>query len=149
MPANSAPPAPAASPFTGQERELIQTTLIERYARLVPLQDVEVELLVRPGDPAPLACPAVYWQDGTAEFVVARVPTPAGPVFRPQFFYAEGDALEAFGTGHDAYGNLGDCLVTLLQVQAAHAAERRAPAGARAPQPKPTGDDDYDGPLVI
>lgn len=151
MPA-TAPPTPAAPGFTSQERELIRTTLFERYARDMPVQAVDVELLVEAGDPAPTTCPAVYWQGGDAEFVVARVRTPAGPTFRAQFFYAEGDRIEAFGTGHRDYGNLGDCVVTLLQVQAAHAAERQArarPAGARAPQPQITGDEDYDGPLVI
>lgn len=144
------PSAPAG--FTDQERELVHATLFERYARVVPLQDVEVELLIDAAAPGPVACAALYWRDGAAEFVVARVVGPVGPTFRAQFFYGQGDDAEVFGTGHSDYGNLGDCVVTLLQVQAAHAAEARnkaSPAANRPAQPDITGDEDYDGPLVI
>lgn len=142
--------AAGSDSFPAQDIDLVKRTLWERYGRPVQVQEVEVELLIAPGDAIPSACPALYWRDGNANFVLARVQGPAGvPTFRTQFFY---DENEVFGTGHTEYGNLGDCVVTVLQVQQAHAAERAKvkPAGAaRAPQPQVSGDDDYHGPLVI
>ena len=137
--------------FTPIEREVVQTTLLERYGRVVPVQDVEVALQINPADPLPTDCQAIYWQDSTqgVEFVIAKIvrsPTDI-PTYRTQFFY--GDS-EVFGTNPNEYGNLGDCVITVLQVQAAHGAERNAPAkGKLAPQPEITGDEKYDGPLVI
>ena len=149
----SNPNAPAD--FTPHEKELLQSTLLERYGRVVPLQPVEVELQIDPKSPEASTCAALFWQDGDAAFVLARMIAFAGaaPIYRAQFFYGEGEDAEVFGTGHANYGNLGDCLVSILQVQALHQETRRpqatgAPA-ARAPQPKVTGDEDYDGPLVI
>jgi len=144
---NQSPAAPAD--FAPKERELVQATLLERYGRAVPLQTVEVDLQIRPDSHQPTACAALYWQDGEAEFVIARVvdAVPGTTTYRTQFFYDDG---EAFGTGHSDFGNLGDCVITVLQVQAAHAAERGKQAtGPRAPQPAITGDDEYTGPLVI
>lgn len=146
-------PSPPAD-FSPQEKELAQTTLFERYGRVVPLQPVEVELQIDPKSPEPTACAALYWQDGDAEFVLARmVAFPgAAPIYRAQFFYGDD---EAYGTGHANYGNLGDCLISILKVQSEHEASRGrtaspgAPKPRLAPQPKITGDEDYDGPLVI
>jgi hypothetical protein len=133
--------------FTEHERKLVQLTLLERYGRAIPLQTVEVELQLDPQAPVPTEHAAFYWQQDGAEFIVSKT----GPQeFRAQFFYSP---EEMFGTGRDAYDNLGDCIVTLLQVQAEHAARQPRtsagdPKGPRAPQPAVTGDD-YDGPLVI
>lgn len=49
-----------------------------------------------------------------AQFVVCKV---AAERFRCQFFYVE---TEYYGTGHDQYDSLGDCVLTLLQVQSDH-----------------------------
>ena len=63
--------------------------------------------------------------------------------YRCQIFYSE---TEQYGTGHDEYNSLGDCVVTLLQVQSDH--ERQlANTSSSATQAKI--DDDYQGPLVI
>ena len=137
--------------FTPIERELVQTTLLERYGRVVPIQDVEVALQINTTDPLPTDCQALYWQDSAneVEFVIAKIvraPTDI-PTYRTQFFYGDG---EVFGTKPSEYGNLGDCVITVLQVQAAHGAERKAPPkGKVAPQPTITRDEDYSGPLVI
>ena len=135
--------------FTPLERELVQMALHERYGRIVTIQDVEVALQIDPATPLPTTCNALYWQASDAEFVVAKiVRTPNGiPTYRTQFFYGDD---EAYSTSQSEYGNLGDCVVSVLQVQATHEAERNAPAkGKLAPQPEITGDENYDGPLVI
>jgi hypothetical protein len=143
---------PSPQEFSVQEKQLVQTTLFERYGRIVPVQPVEVELQIDPKTPEPTTCAALYWSEGDAAFVVARMIAYAGaaPIYRAQFFYGED---EAYGTGHANYGNLGDCLVSILKVQAEHEATRTAAptdgaAKAKA-QPRITGDEDYDGPLVV
>ena len=130
--------------FTEHERKLVQLTLLERYGRAVPLQSVEVELQLDPKAPFPTEFPAFYWQQEGAEFIISKT---GAQEFRAQFFYTP-DLM--FGTGRESYDNLGDCIVSLLQVQAEHAArepQAAAPKG-KVVQPEITGDD-YDGPLVI
>lgn len=46
-------------------------------------------------------CPAIYWAEHGAQFVVCKV---AAERFRCQFFYSE---TEQYGTGHDQYDSLG------------------------------------------
>lgn len=128
--------------FNESEIGLVTQTLLERYGRLVPVEQAEVELAPGPGAPVPLTCPALYWSALGAEFVVCKL---GDNRFRSQFFYSEN---EQFGTGRDVWDDLGDCVLTLLRLQADHASTRNAPGG-RAPQPTPTGDDGYDGPLVV
>ena len=59
--------------FTDSEFQLVNQTLLERYGRLVPLQAAEVELLLKPGDTEPSSCPALYWDELGAGFIVAKV----------------------------------------------------------------------------
>lgn len=124
--------------FTDAEHQLVAVTLAERYGRAVELEACEVELQLDASKQQLTTCPALYWQVDEAEFVVAKL---AVDRYATQFFYESG---EQFGTGRDDYTNLGDCVVTVLQVQADEAARR---AGKQA-QPTPTGDD-YSGPIVI
>lgn len=127
--------------FTDPERKLVQQTLLERYGAPVPLQEVEVELQLDPPSPVLTECHAYYWQRDGAEFVICK----AGlGDYRAQFFYGPD---EIFGTGTDTYDSLGDCVVSLLQVQATHAAQQKG-SPAKRTQPEITGDD-YDGPMVI
>ena len=129
--------------FTDTESRLVNQTLLERYNRLVPLQSVEVEMLLDPADKAPTPCPAFYWTEMGAEFIVAKV---GDQRFRCQFFYSEN---EIFGTGRETYDNPGDCVITLLRVQADHHATRSGALPEGAKQQAPTGDDDYYPPIVI
>lgn len=130
--------------FTDHERKLVQQTLLERFGQPVPIQSVEVELQLDPPAPLLTDCPAFYWQRDGAEFVVCKAGVGD---YRAQFFYGPD---EIYGTGVESYDNLGDCIVSLLQVQAEHAgrAPPAAAAQAQREQPEITGDD-YDGPLVI
>jgi hypothetical protein len=129
--------------FTDSEFQLANQILLERYGRLVPLQSADVELLLAPEDKEPTLCPALYWNELGAEFIVAKV---GGQRFRCQFFYSE---TEIFGTGRDIYDNLGDCVTNVLQLQADHHGTRAAalPQGAEKQSSAP--DEDYHGPLVI
>ncbi|MGA8862706.1 MAG: hypothetical protein WBM09_06480 [Gallionella sp.] len=75
-----------------------------------------------------------------AQFVVCKV---AQERYRCQFFYSE---TEQYGTGHEQYDSVGDCVVTLLQVQSDH--ERQmASISSSATLAKDV--EDYHGPVVI
>ena len=63
--------------------------------------------------------------------------------YRCQFFYSE---IEQYGTGHDEYNSLGDCVVTLLQVQSDH---ERQLANISSSATRADIDDEYHGPAMI
>ena len=129
--------------FTDTEWQLASQILFERYSRLVPLQSADVELQLDPASEMLTACPALYWNELGAEFIVAKV---ADQRYRCQFFYS---ASEQFGTGRDVYDHFGDCLTTLLQVQADHHATRASALTETLANETHGPDDDYHGPLVI
>ena len=129
--------------FTDSEFQLANQILLERYGRLVPLQAVDVELLLDPGHKEPTPCPALYWSELGCEFIVAKV---GDQCFRCQFFYS---ADEQFGTGRDVYDNLGDCVTNLLQLQADHHGTRSAALTETIGNKTPPQDEDYHGPIVI
>lgn len=127
--------------FTPVEHKLVSTTLLERYGKLVPLQLADSELQLG-CDPAQLTeCPTFYWNERGAHFVVCKV---AESRYRCQFFYAE---TEQYATGRDEYDNLGDCVLTLLQVQSDH--ERQLANVSSGATAATLQGDEYDGPLVM
>ena len=131
--------------FTDNEFQLVNQILLERYNRIVPLQAVEVELMLNPEAKMPTPCPALYWEELGCEFVVAKT---GDQRFRCQFFYSPS---EIFGTGRDVYDNLGDCVMTLLKLQADHHGTRSAalPEGAARQAPDSNDDQNYLPPIVI
>jgi hypothetical protein len=126
--------------FTDAEQKLVSAFLFERYGKLVPLQTADSELQLDALSDELSLCPTLYWAERGAQFVVCKV---AAERFRCQFFYSE---TEQYGTGHDEYDSLGDCVVTLLQVQSDH---ERQLASISANATQASIDDDYSGPLVI
>ncbi|MDP2169196.1 MAG: hypothetical protein Q8J96_02115 [Rhodocyclaceae bacterium] len=105
--------------FNASERRLVSQTLQERYGRQVSFEDAEAELLLHPLDSAVTICPTLAWEERGANFVVFKT---GDNRFRCQFYYT---ATEQFGTGKDEYDTLGDCVITLLQVQSDHERERQ------------------------
>jgi hypothetical protein len=138
--------------FTAAEISLVEKTLHERYGELVRPEPVDVELKLNPESSTLTSVPALYWMARDAEFVLCKV---APDRFRAQFFYS---AAEQYGTGRTEYDNLGDCIVSLLQVQSD---EERSRLGVRSgmtgadmivPGKAPseqTDSDDYQGPVVV
>ncbi len=100
--------------FTESEQQLISQTLKERYGKDVEFQLADVEIRVNPADRTLTECPAVFWSERDANFLVVKS---GEKEFRCQFFYR---GHEQFGTGRETYDELGDCLITLLQVQSDH-----------------------------
>lgn len=130
----------AIQDFTEAELKLAGQTLLERYGHDVSIETGDAEIGIG-DDPDLTVCPVMYWKERGAQFVVVKT---GDSRFRAQFFYSE---AQQFGTGKNDFDNLGDCLVTVLQVQSDH---ERQMAGVRsgATRNDLTGDD-YDGPLVI
>jgi hypothetical protein len=128
--------------FTDIEHKLVAQTLLERYGRPVALEAAEAEIGHDAAGLTLTVCPILYWEEHGARFVVFKL---AEGRFRGQFFYSE---TTQYGTGRDSFDNLGDCVITLLQVQSDH---ERQMAGIRSGMTsKDLKDaDDYDGPLVI
>ncbi|MDX9766254.1 MAG: hypothetical protein RBT51_02840 [Ectothiorhodospiraceae bacterium] len=126
--------------FTDAELQLLGRTLYERYGRLVPLQQAEAEIQIDPEGEELTTCPAVYWEERGAHFVIFKL---GDSRFTAQFFYSE---AQQYGTGKDSFDNLGDCTITLLQVQSDH---ERQMQGIRSGMTATDFDDDYHGPIII
>ena len=126
--------------FSDSERQLVVQSLLERYGRIVPLQAVEAEIQLDPESDDLTISPVIYWEERGAHFVVFKL---GEGRFRAQFFYSE---PQQYGTGRDLFDNLGDCIVTLLQVQSDH---ERQMKGIRSGMTSLDIQDDYDGPLIV
>jgi len=127
--------------FTDSEVKLTSQTLFERYGRLVPLQTAEAEINLNPEGEDLTNCPVLYWEERGANFVVFKL---AADRYRGQFFYSE---ATQYGTSKDSFDNLGDCVITLLQVQSDH--ERQMKGIRSGITSLEINQENYDGPLVI
>ena len=127
--------------FTDSEVKTVSQTLFERYGRAVPLQAAEAEIQPDPENSEQLLdCPVLYWEERGAHFVVFKLGINQ---FRGQFYYNE---AAQYGTGKDSFDNVGDCVVTLLQVQSDH---ERMMQGIRSGMTSLDFKEEYDGPIVI
>ena len=134
----------AIADFTDPELKLVAQILFERYNRIVPLEQADAELQLDPGSPSLTSCPTLYWEERGAHFVVIKT---AVDRFRCQFFYSD---QEQFGTGREFYDALGDCVITLLQVQTDHERSQKGVLSGMSARELPKPDDEeYHGPLVI
>jgi hypothetical protein len=104
--------------FTDTELWTVRQAVSERFRKEIEIQQADSELRLDPSDRELTLCPVLYWREGTAQFVIFKTGKQA---YRPQFFYSVRDQ---YGTGRDEYTDIGDCVMTLLQVQADHEAKR-------------------------
>ncbi len=135
--------------FTEAERELVAEILQQRYLKAVIPELAESELKLDAARDEMTICPTLYWSERGAHFVVCRVADDREVGhYRCQFFYTDADQ---YGTGIDEYTDLRDCVLTLLRVQADHAAESAGissgASGADLTAVAP--EEEYFGPLVI
>lgn len=122
--------------FTETEQKLVYAALFERYGKLVPMQLADGELQFDASTEELTLCPTIYWAERGAFKVAADR-------YRCQFFYSE---AEQYGTGHDEYNGVGDCIVTLLQVQSDRGRQiTNISSGAS----RADIDDYYHGPVMI
>ncbi len=106
------------SDFTETERAVVEQTVRERYGKPVDVQVADAEIRMYPDDHALTEVPVLYWAERGCQFVIFKV---GEGRYRNQFFYS---VREQYGTGRDEYDDIGDCVVTLLRVQADHEAQR-------------------------
>ncbi len=106
--------------FTETELWIIRSAVRERYGREIPIEMADTEIRLHAGAKELTVCPAAYWEGGGAHFVVIKT---GESRYRAQFYYR---LHQMFGTGIDEFDDIGDCVVTLLQVQADHAAQAQA-----------------------
>jgi len=127
--------------FTDAEHKLVSGKLYERYGKLVPMHLADSELQLDEFSDELTLCHTIYWAERGAQFVACKV---TAEHFRCQFFYFE---TEQYGTGQDQYDSLGDCVVTLLQVQSDH--ERQMTNIASGVTLAKDNVEDYRGMVVI
>ncbi len=107
--------------FTDSELWIVRDTLQQRYGRTIEPELGDAELRLDAHSSTLTPCPALFWRDEQgANFVIFKV---GERRYRAQFFYR---VHQQFGTGIDEFDNLAECMVTLLQVQADHAAKQAA-----------------------
>lgn len=112
----------ASEDFSSAELAVAQELLFERYKRVVNVELADAELRLDPESSTLTVCPTLFWQDREVSFVVFKL---GRFRYRCQFFY---DASEQYGTGRDEYDDLGECVATLLRLQADHQRERHGVA---------------------
>lgn len=112
---------------------IVQSTIKERYGEDRPTEVIDSEIRLNPDDRAPTPCQGIFWNDGKGcHFVIFKI---SDGRFRTQFYYR---GFEQYGTGRLEYDDIGDCVVTLLQVQSDHErkhAQQRDDHNDRGPGP--------------
>jgi hypothetical protein len=101
--------------FTDTELWVIRQAVAERFRKQIDIQQADAELRLDPGDRELTLCPVAYWREDKAQFVIFKT---GQQNYRNQFFYS---VREQYATGRDEYTDIGECVMTLLQVQADHA----------------------------
>ena len=130
--------------FSDSELKLVSHTLFERYGRIVALQAADAEIQLDAESELLSTCPVLYWEERGAHFVVFKLEDTR---YKAQFFYND---TTQYGTGKESFDNLGDCVITLLQVQADHEQEMKGiRSGMTRLDIKEDSGDGYTGPLVI
>ncbi|MEQ1662405.1 MAG: hypothetical protein ABL877_06895 [Thiobacillus sp.] len=108
------------APLNDTERWIVSSAVKERYGRVVDIQDVETEIRLYVDDRELTLCPGFYWNEQGCHFVLSKT---GDARYRSMFFYRIRDR---FSTGREEYDDIGDCVTTLLKMQADEAAKRLA-----------------------
>jgi len=135
--------AKAIPNFTASEVKLTSQALFERYGRQIPLQTADAEIQLVPEGEDLTTCPVLYWEERGAHFVIFKV---SGYRYRGQFFYNE---ATQYSTGKDSFDSLGDCVITLLQVEADHERQMKSIRSGMTSLDIKDDEEGYSGPLVI
>ncbi|MDH5472672.1 MAG: hypothetical protein OEY87_08755 [Gammaproteobacteria bacterium] len=103
--------------FTDTETWTVESTLRERWGNDngIELQYAEADIRLNPGDREATTCPAVLWNYKGCNYIIFKT---GQRKYRCQFFYR---GYQQYGTGIHEYNDIGDCIISLLQVQADHA----------------------------
>jgi hypothetical protein len=99
--------------FTETEAWVVRSTLKERYGHDVERQFAETETSLPEGG-GMAWCPTLFWPARGANFAVIKT---GAKRYRPIFYYHPEIQL---GTGVEAYAEIGDATIAVLQVEADH-----------------------------
>lgn len=105
-------------PFSKSELWVVKKSLEERFRREIQVEEVETDVRLALSDRELTTCPALYWHEEDCHFLICKV---KDGIYRSQFFYS---VREQYGTGIDDFTDIGECAVTLLQMQADQASQR-------------------------
>lgn len=99
--------------FTETELWTVRETLKERYGKEVETQLADTEVML--GSTGDMAwCPAIFWSAKGANFAIVKT---SAKRYRAYFYYHPEHQLS---TGIDNYDEIGDCVISVLQVEADH-----------------------------
>jgi len=131
--------------FTAREKNLVAQTLAERFGQPITVQPTRSEIQLNLLEDVLTECPSLTWKVDVCNFVVFKT---GDQRFRCQFYYTD---AEQFGTNEREYDNLGDCVVTLLQLQGKHEEERRRLLRAinAVDFSKANDGEEYHAPLIV
>jgi len=106
----------AITDFTETELWTLQSTLEERWGKdsEIELKLAETDVRLSPSDRESTECPAVIWSHNGCNFIIMKSGLQN---YRCQFFYK---GYQQYGTGIREYDDMGDCIISLLQVQSDH-----------------------------
>ena len=123
---------PGIPDFTDTEIWTLESTFKERWGadNGIELQYAEADIRLSPSDRETEACPAVMWSYDGCNYIIFKTGLQN---YRCQFFYR---GYQQYGTGIHEYDDLGDCIISLLQVQADHNRENNIEQDSN-PKPPP------------
>jgi len=107
--------------FTKTETWTVESTLKERWGKDndIEFQFADTDVRLSPSDRETVECPALIWQYEGCNFIIIKTGIQN---YRCQFFYR---GYQQYGTGVHEYDDIGDCIVSLLQVQSDHHREQQ------------------------
>jgi len=107
--------------FTKTEIWTVESTLKERWGKdnEIEFQYADTDVRLSPSDRETVECPALIWQYEGCNFIIIKTGIQS---YRCQFFYR---GYQQYGTGVHEYDDIGDCIVSLLQVQSDHHREQQ------------------------
>jgi hypothetical protein len=100
--------------FTENELWVVRSTVKERYGKEIKLQLADTEVMLGSGIEGMIWCPALFWSAKGANFTIVKI---APKRYRAYFYFHPEHQL---GTGIDSYDEIGECIVSVLQVEADH-----------------------------
>ena len=107
--------------FNDTELWIIRQAVSERFRKEIDIQSADAELRFAPSDRELTLCPVMYWKEQSCNFVIFKV---GEKNYRNQFFYSVRDQ---YGTRHNEYTDVGECVTTMRQVQADHVKRAAVP----------------------
>ncbi len=128
--------------FTETELWAVRTTLKERYGKEVEPQLADSEVMLGVAD-GMAWCPTLFWSAKGANFTVVKLDIKR---YRAYFYYHPEHQLS---TGIDGYNEIGDCVISVLQVESDHLRQQKISADQKPAQPDADSPDKPDTSLLF